>query len=207
MTNSLENKINNDFLTKILMEILKNSQIDEECDMVNKHIEICINDLEYEYKYKENLRNELIDIVETYIQYGKNSIDFYKKNEDLCREENFELYETGKYLQNKYDPNGNWDFIKKELQNLVYTPLLFNNNVSQLKYKIRLNEENMKDDELEKWESIIRILEKDNIENIEDFIRKSEELITEKLGDDSSKWEEIKMNLRSQTISSFVSSI
>jgi len=192
--NSLENKINKDFLTQILMEILKNSQIDEECDIVNKHIEICINDLEYEYKYKENLRNELMDIVETYIQYGKNSIDFYKTNEDLCRGENFELYKTGKYLENKYDPKGNWDFIKKDLQNLVYTPLLFNNNVSQLKYRIRLN---MKDDELKKWENIILTLEKDNIENIEDFIRASEELITEKLTDDDdySKWEEIKTNL------------
>ena len=198
--NSLENKINKDFLTQILMEILKNSQIDEECDMVNKHIEICINDLEYEYKYKENLRNELIDIVETYIQYGQNSIDFYKTNQDLCRDENFELYETGKYLENKYDPKGNWDFIKKDLKNLVYTPLLFNNNVSQLKYRIRLN---MKDDELKKWENIILTLEKDNIENIEDFIRASEELITEKLTDDDdySKWEEIKTNLRFQASS------
>jgi len=200
---SLENKINKDFLTKILIQILKNSQLDEESDIVNKHIEICINDLEYEYKYKEDIRNELIDIVETYIQYGKNSIDFYTTNEDLCREENFELYETGKYLQNKYDPSNNWFFIKKDLQNLVYSPLLFNSNVSELKYRIRLNNENMKHDELKKWENIILILEKDNIENIEDFIRRSEELIREKLGDDDdySKWEEIKKNLRFQMAS------
>jgi len=59
----------------------------------------------------------------------------------------------------------------------------------------------MKDDELKKWENIILILEKDNIENIEDFIRESEELITEKLGDDYSKWEEIKTNLRFQASS------
>jgi hypothetical protein len=174
---SLEKKLNEDFLTKILIQIFKSSNIDDELDMVNKHIEICINDLEYKYKHQENLRKELIKIVEEYIQYGNNSIDFYTKTEDILKKDHPELYETGRYLQNKYDPDNTWEVIKSDLQNLVYKPILFNDEISRLKYEIRLNMEN---EELEKWEKMVNSLEMLKKDNTENFISMSEEVITDK---------------------------
>ena len=111
--------INYDNLIKILIIILKNSKDEDEYQLTKKHIEICVshhNNMLFEYnKYKEqrNLRNELVKLIDTYIQYGKNSIEFYKKNKDICYESS-----SCEYSHNKYDPDNKWCELKKYLSEL-----------------------------------------------------------------------------------------
>ena len=97
------NKLSNDYLSNMLMNIYKNSS-KEDIDITDKHIDICINDREYNYKYDEELRNELINLVDKYIQYGKNSIEWYKENKDLCMKgrvfDPSDFFEAKKYLIN-----------------------------------------------------------------------------------------------------------
>jgi len=195
------NKLSNDYLSNMLMNIYKNSS-KEDIDITDKHIDICINDREYNYKYDEELRNELINLVDKYIQYGKNSIEWYKENKDLCMKgrvfDPSDFFEAKKYLINMYDTENKWDQIKEDLNNLIYTPNIFINNINNLKYKVKLNKENKSEEDLEKWRNIINMLENNTVkENIEAFINITEEVCSEKLKDESlaKEWNKIKLKL------------